>query len=498
MSTAYGGGGGGAGFGGFPYRSAHQQGSDGARGRNRRRRRQYPRKRKKPASLLCAADIVIPADQRVRLIGRGGAVIRQLRETTGATIFVPSQQQNRTSTSAPDKRPVRIKAESVASLLHACWKIVYLGLNIVETAACAKVRIPSNGPNLCGRVARNERFFWATGMEVYCVESFLDAEEVDTIVDNEKFAHSDLVNVQHETVYLQDEHYPSTLVFVYGPQPESLYRTVQETARTMWVKECLSDIVIAENVSPGALTVGTYNVLHPCYAEKYSERAGITKMSHSSNWTTFRAPAIVQLLLESNLDIYLLQEVDMEGLLALSTELTNTYLVVSYVHRLREASDSVAILARKDRFSIDKQTMVPFESKEYSNQHYMCAATALLKDNTTDKTILVASTHFYTKKSLHPESTLLEYLEKQDCDAVLWGGDLNNEYKRSIPNGYSCVEEGHRYTRGEKRIDWIFYSGITARRSEASEAFVNATMRTLEPTGYPPSDHFGEAITLEL
>lgn len=501
MSTAYGGGVGG-GFGGFPYRSAHQQGSDGG-GRGGRRRYYYPRKRKKSASLSCAADIVIPATQRVRLIGRGGAVIRQLRETTGATIFVPNNQtNNRTSTAALDKRPVRIKAQSVASLLHTCWKVCYLGLNIGETAS-AKVRIPSNSPNLCGCVERSQRFFWATSMEVYALETFLDAEEVDTIVDNERFANSSLATVQHETVYLQEEGYPSTLVFVYGPQPEPLYRALCDATVAMWKKECMSDIVQnVANLSTGILTVGTYNVLHSCYAEKYKENAGISKLTHSSNWKVFRAPAIVHLLLESNLDIYLLQEVDMEGLLAVTEELAKAYHIVSYEHPGREATDSVAILARKSRFTVKQQVMVPFKSKDSeSGGHYMCSATALLNDATTDKRILVASTHFYTKKSKHPEMTLLEYLEKQQgsCDFILWGGDLNKEYKQnSMPSGYSTVKEGHRFTRGEKKIDWILFSeNYKASRLDASEVFVNATMRVLEPTGYPPSDHFGEAITLD-
>jgi hypothetical protein len=490
MSTAYGGGG--SGFGGFPYMGSHERGTHGGR------RRQNRRKRRKPARLRCAADIVIPANNRVRLIGRGGSVIRRLRETTEAVdIFVPCQRSNHRD--AREERPVRIKAESVASLLHACWKIVHLGLDVGQEV-CAKVRIPSNAENLCGRVGRNAKFFWASGMEVYSIESFLDAEEVDTIVDNENFSNSSLANVQHETVYLQEEHYPICLVFVYGPRPAPMYLALQKATEQVWRKECLADLVVPKESQPPTMTVGTYNVLHSRYAAKYNEKAGISKMDHSSNWTTVRAPAIVQLLLESNLDIYLLQEVEMEGFLILA-ELTHVFHVISYIHPGREANDAVAILARKRRFTVEKQKMVPFTSKENLTQNYMGAATALLKDCATDKTILVASTHFYTKKSLHPEATLLEYLQtQQDVDCIIWGGDLNKEYKRSIPSGYSCVTEGHGFTRGEKKIDWIFFSSdkFQASRTEESKAFVHMTMQTLELTGYPPSDHFGEAIALSL
>ena len=494
MSTLSGGRGG-RGFGGFPYRSSHQQGTDGTGGiRGRRRRRYPPRTRKTSPSLLCAADIVIPPDQRVRLIGRGGSVIQQLRESTRATIFVPNNDNNARRT--VDKRPVRVKAESVASLLHACWKIVHLGLNTGETSSC-KVRIPSNAKNLCGRVERNSRFF-ASGqtMSVYCVESFLDAEEVDTIVDNEKFSSN--TNAQHETVYLQEHHHPSTLIFVYGQEPETLFRALQEATVMLWKKECLSDIRPTTSTLPtGALTVGTYNLLHPHYAIKYREPAGVTKSSGESNWI-LRAPAIARILLEANLDLYLLQEVEPDGLLTLS-EVTNAYHVIQYVHPSREAADSIAILARRDRFTVERQDMLPYMSKGHHDQQYMCAATALIQDNITNLRYLVASTHFYKKKCHQPDKALLEHFEtrRNDCDTIIWGGDCNDEYKRSIPSGYSCVRQGHRCTRGEKRIDWIFFSpDCKAWRSDVSEAFADATKRDLEPTGLLPSDHVGEAITL--
>jgi len=388
------------------------------------------------------------------LIGRGGSVIKQLRDSTGATIFVPNSNDNSNRHNA-DKRPVRIKGESVSSLLHACWKIVHLGLNIGEPACC-KVRIPSNGPNLIGKVERDSRLFAANNhtMSVYCVESFLDVEEVDTIVDNEKFANN--TNAQHETVYLQLEHYPSTLVFVYGQQPETLYRALQDSTMSLWNKECLSQITKVDSKLPsGAFTVGTDNLLHPHYAQKHSEYAGITKMNHQSNWTS-RAPAIAQILLESNLHLYLLQEVEAKDLFTIQ-KLTDRYQVIAYVHPAREAGDHVAILARRDRFVVESQNMVPFILKENPNQHYMCAATALVRDTSANRRYLVASTHFYKKKCHQPDATMLAYLEARhkDCDVIIWGGNCNDQYKHTIPSGYSCVRDGHQCTRGQKGIDWI-------------------------------------------
>jgi endonuclease/exonuclease/phosphatase family metal-dependent hydrolase len=218
-------------------------------------------------------------------------------------------------------------------------------------------------------------------------------------------------------------------------------------------------------------------------------------MQHASNWTSIRAPAIARILLECSLDLYLLQEVDMQDLLL--PELTKQYHVIAYPHPSREAGDAVVILAAKHRFVVQRQEMVPFLSKQNPHQNYMCAATALVKDKVTSLVYLVASTHFYKKKSHEPETTLMAYLQthSNECNAVIWGGDCNDEYKNNKRSEYSCVAEGQN-TRGAKRIDWIFYSGLEGWRSEATEAFVDATMKLLEPTGYPPSDHFGEAITL--
>lgn len=104
---------------------------------------------------------------------------------------------------------------------------MHLGLNVGETASF-KVRIPFNAKNLCGRVERGARFcHGGQNMAVYCVESFLDAEEVDTIEDNEKFARS--TNAQHETVYLQQDQHPSTLIFIYM---DKIKNTLSSTTRS--------------------------------------------------------------------------------------------------------------------------------------------------------------------------------------------------------------------------------------------------------------------------
>jgi len=135
-------GGGGGGFGGFPYRSSHQQGSDGAgrgRGGGRRRpRRKQSTKRHKNGPLLFGADVFVPFEQRGCLMGRGGRVVRNLTRTTGAHIHVPPKQRqppapNHSAVAAnadneeeeenDDDRPVYVKSATISSLLHALWRI---------------------------------------------------------------------------------------------------------------------------------------------------------------------------------------------------------------------------------------------------------------------------------------------------------------------------------------------------------------------------------------
>jgi KH domain len=248
MSTM-GRGGGGGGFGDFPYRSAHQQGTDG-RGRSGRGRRAAKTKNNEQAApLIYGADVYIMADRRGRLIGRGGVTIKELTTHTGAHIHVPKPDQR----GDVDPRPVYVKAATIASLLHACWRVAQLGLEEDEKAVC-KVRlpdVPQQQQLLQGHlVGRCQPPFLTLehGMTTaYCIETTLLPDQVDTLVDNERFANS-TVTAAYETVVVphpcaatnhDDDTITTTttttLAFVYGKpedRPEQLYQSLLRSTTT--------------------------------------------------------------------------------------------------------------------------------------------------------------------------------------------------------------------------------------------------------------------------
>ena len=560
MSAAWGGHGGG-GFGGFPYRGAHQQGSDGSQRRRhpfarRRGRRQRANKKVKQQAkaLLCAADLFVPEHCRGRLIGRGGATIRQLTTECNVKIHIPRrddrqqqlllqpQQHRSDSTGEEDRRPVRIKAEHIANLLHASWRILTLlsTASGMMTIQC-RFRIPDNTPSQKGYLQREAPFFVQEDpaandnsrnntnannsnhrLVAYCVESFLDAEEVETLVDNERFTDAE-VTAQFETVYQDDstgspEGQPTTLIFVYGtPQlekPKQLAMALENATLQLWreYNDSMMDQAYVHHHHPAAtsIMVGTYNLLYPNFALRYESQQGLNRRG-MSNWE-FRAPVIARILLQSNLDLYLLQEVP-PGFLSNIQKLSEMYHIVQYTHPspselpdMIRAGDAVAILIRKERFVVHKQEMVPFRLLVDSSKSYMCAATALVEDVRTKLRYWVASTHFYTKKALNPQETLLQFLQehRSECDGIIWGGDCNDEYSKgtSLPDGCTTVLHDNnkdiRPTRLHKKIDWIFFSeDLAGTRSEPTEAFIQATTERLEPTGYPPSDHYGEALKIK-
>jgi exonuclease III len=162
-------------------------------------------------------------------------------------------------------------------------------------------------------------------------------------------------------------------------------------------------------------------------------------------------------MVASSLDVYLLQEVDeqqirddMFGDRALSQLLKQEYDCIHYTHPTRQAKDGVAFLLRKSRFQVERSEIVPYEAKlkEDAGKKYMCAAVAYAKDKATGLRLLFGSVHFYNKKSLHPEETFLNYVndKKDECDAIVWGGDCNRSYTSANPPGkygeFTWVEGG--------------------------------------------------------
>ncbi|KAL3779553.1 hypothetical protein HJC23_009605 [Cyclotella cryptica] len=234
--------GGGGGFGGFPYRSAHQQGQDG-RGNNRGgRSRGSPRNRQPPSrsrsshSTFVAAELDIPAEHRRIIVGRGGTTLKWLKEVSGANVFVPHQQlqnrrglpQQQTDSTRIQQHPVRVNSSDLASVLHAFHEISLLlstASNIDGDFVPCIVKIKKNDSEqrLDGKLfvqrrngtdrsqclfsgsvhstgspqqhsdlsAENLSSEESSQLQAYCIEtSVVNSENVATIIDNVQFVHS--------------------------------------------------------------------------------------------------------------------------------------------------------------------------------------------------------------------------------------------------------------------------------------------------------------------
>ncbi len=354
---------------------------------------------------------------------------------------------------------------------------------------------------------------------------------------------------------------------------------------------------IMDNVKSKMFTfsIGSYNLLHPTYALKYHQPMGLNFLGRS-NWNQWRAPAISSILEQSALDVYFLQEVDADQLkkdimISHSSSLSSSYSSsthsnedsvglqhignnqkhlclaemyesVHFTHPTREARDGVAILVKTSRFEILESVMVPFTSKlpssteqsehigeerfkyniDESNNHYMCAATAIVRDKLAGLTFLLACVHLYDKKCVSPQKTLLNYIQAKvqsdsiAIDAIIWGGDCNTDYGRGKDTvmfdgveyhavcypgkrsknvddneslekteSCSCLDYGSLWGK-DKKIDWLFYRAVSKNEGlrvsssidEKCIDFMARTRNTLVATHFPPSDHLAVAATISV
>ena len=231
---------------------------------------------------MFGADVLVPPNQRGRLIGRGGCVIQNLTKSTGAKVHVPNRPTNQSRARRPqidegaldqtednEAQPVYVKAATIASLLHALWRILLIvkiddnnndntnidnntpsdtGSNNHEqettTIAC-RFRLP-NAPPIVGSLTAVEFepsscpfLVLENGLSAHCIVTSPDLtiEQICTLVDNERFAHSDWTancEIVEEEATDSDE-VVSVVVFIYGAQAQcpkqlsrSLYRSIQE------------------------------------------------------------------------------------------------------------------------------------------------------------------------------------------------------------------------------------------------------------------------------
>jgi len=486
---------GGRGGGGIRPRSTHQAGGDGPAGGGRRPSSNSKGAAAKPRMrVACGAEIAVPTASRAIIIGKGGTTIRELQSRTGARVTVPGRDR-------PDHHTVRVEAEDVASLLHLCRELTELGIGREDPVACTVATAEGSVVLSLLRHPSGE-FLHGSGFSAFWVTSRCSTDEVDVFVDNERFARP---GVSATCDVRQAEQGGHLDILVYGRDQEETRALFKGLVKATTSAEALAHAAAQESLPANTFTVGTWNLLHPRYAEKYREREGVDRDGRS-NWPA-RAPHIARLLARANLDVYLLQEVDEEQMLGLvGLQGLGGWDVHHCTHPNREARDGVAVLMRKQCFCVVARETVPFDAKEKERQgqHYMCAAVTFAVHIETKLRLAFASVHFYSKKSVNPQATLLEFLQRRsaDYDAVVWGGDCNDVY-RQAPAGYVWEDASqHRPTRRSsgKKIDWIFASSGASflQRCAAAEFLPHASRLAVPETGFGPSDHFAEAVAVTL
>mmetsp|Transcript_18391 Transcript_18391/g.43806 ORF Transcript_18391/g.43806 Transcript_18391/m.43806 type:complete len:259 (+) Transcript_18391:293-1069(+) len=209
--------------------------------------------------------------------------------------------------------------------------------------------------------------------------------------------------------------------------------------------------------APAGLTVGTYNLSHPVYAEKYRAPEGVFPgRSKASNWR-LRAPVIGEILQSSGLDIVFLQEVGQQQLADLKQYVLDDE-SFHVVHPGRSACDGVAVLTKRARLKGLSKEPVACEGKlpEDRGRDCMCSAAVVVQDTLTDVRLLLASAHFYAKQSIDPQGTLLAYLAKtsaeRSCRCFVWGGD--------------CVQNPPRRDGGIQDCRWGSRADAIAEREK--------------------------------
>eukprot|EP01012_Entosiphon_sulcatum_P057985 TRINITY_DN818_c0_g1_i1.p2 TRINITY_DN818_c0_g1~~TRINITY_DN818_c0_g1_i1.p2 ORF type:complete len:274 (+),score=54.71 TRINITY_DN818_c0_g1_i1:959-1780(+) len=208
-------------------------------------------------------------------------------------------------------------------------------------------------------------------------------------------------------------------------------------------------------------TVSCYNMLLPFYAVKWQEHEGITA-DGKSNWPT-RKTDITRLLTESWSDVFLLQEVGKQELSDLHTgELQQWYGALYEPHPWRK--DGLAILFKHNKYEIRSHTVL------HHGNSGMVTLAAVLLDKDTQQESVFASVHVDWNDV--PGRAQLEEIRRwvvqtagQDgahCRLVL-GGDWNRtfEHDSAPPATWGPLKVARMYsykTRGDNKIDWIFYT----------------------------------------
>lgn len=240
-------------------------------------------------------------------------------------------------------------------------------------------------------------------------------------------------------------------------------------------------------------TIGSYNILHPEFALKHKEAAGLD-VNGQSNWAG-RKIEIVKKLEESNLDIICLQEVSAQSIKDLMKSPNRGKLKgYSYKHIPNQRGDGVAILWKKSVFK--EKHKDEFEV----NNSVRSGFVDLMKNG---KTIRVASCHLtggknqvQGEKDIH---NIRERVESQakNIDAIVIAGDFN----ATQDSGKIKKLEGYKFDgdtspteiKTSRKIDWVFVKSEGAMLSP-----LKLGSSAAEESKAHPSDHRLIATKVEL
>ena len=202
---------GGRGGGGF-RRSTHQSGGDGPGGGGRRVGG-LPKEvsaAKPKRRVACRAEIDVPVTQRALIIGRGGATIGELQRRTGARVNVPGRDM-------PVHQTVRVEAENVESVLHLCLELTEIGIGREEPVEC-KVTMLGASVALALQPRPSGEILAGSGFSAFCLSSCCSRDELNVLVDNERFAHPEMSAACLVRPNNKDD---GLIVFIYGHDVES-------------------------------------------------------------------------------------------------------------------------------------------------------------------------------------------------------------------------------------------------------------------------------------
>lgn len=213
------------------------------------------------------------------------------------------------------------------------------------------------------------------------------------------------------------------------------------------------------------VTVGTFNILDPVFAQRHHQRQGLDNQGQS-NWST-RGPRLITCIKNSNLDVICLQEVSEVTQNYFKQGTQDTYDLIWLKHGSRH--DGVAILYKKGKFERKDFRGIPTGSGLH-------AAYVDLQDKTSQAVFRVASCHLLggpQKGAVHPGKTQIDeyvsHVEKQDhyqvykIDAKVIVGDFNEAFEDS--EKFQSLKSAHYATDGSmlitepdknRKIDWIW------------------------------------------